>query len=366
MEKTKIGIIGCGNIVGAYFQGCGMFPMLEIKACADIMPDRAEKVAKEYGCQAMTVDELLADPEIKIVINLTIPRVHAEVSLQVIEAGKSVHTEKPLAVAREDGKKVLQAAEANGVRVGCAPDTFLGAGIQTCAKLINDGWIGKPIAATAFMMGHGPEAWHPDPEFFYKVGGGPMFDMGPYYLTALITLLGPATRVSGSTRITFPERLITSQPKFGTKVAVETPTHLAGTVDFASGAVATVVMSFDVWAANLPCIEIYGTEGSMSVPDPNCFGGPVKIRRAGADGWTEMPLSHGYATQGRGIGVADMAYAMKSGRKHRANGEQGYHVLDLMHSFAESSNSGKHVILESTCIQPKPLPVGLVHGWLDD
>lgn len=366
MEKVKVGIIGCGNIVGAYFQGCAMFPILEIKACADILFERAEKVAKEHGCLAMTVDEILADPEISIIINLTIPKVHAEVSLKIIEAGKSVHTEKPLAVTREDGKKILAAAAARGVKVGCAPDTFLGGGIQTCVKLINDGWIGKPVAATAFMMGHGPEAWHPDPEFFYKVGGGPMFDMGPYYLTALVTLMGPAKRVCGSTRITFPERLITSQPKFGTSVKVETPTHLAGTIDFANGAIATMVMSFDVWAANLPCIEIYGTEGSLSVPDPNCFGGPVKVRRAGAENWTEMPLSHGYSTQGRGIGVADMAYAIKSGRAHRACGEQGYHVLDLMHSFTDSSVSGKHVDLESTCNQPAPLPVGLVHGWLDE
>jgi len=366
MEKTKIGIIGCGNIVGAYFQGCGMFPSLEIKAVADIIPERATAVATANGCLAMSIDELLADPEIKIVINLTIPKVHAEVAMKVIAAGKSVHNEKPLAVTREDGKALLAAAAAKGVRIGCAPDTFMGGGIQTCIKLINDGWIGDPLAAMAFMVGFGPEGWHPDPEFFYKQGGGPMFDMGPYYLTALIALLGPATRVCGSTRITFPERLITSQPKFGTRVKVETPTHLAGTVDFACGAVATVAMSFDVRATNLPCIEIYGTEGSLSVPDPNCFGGTIKIRRAGAADWSEMPFSHGYTDQGRGIGVADMAYGLRTGRAHRACGEQAYHVLDIMHSFSDSSNSNKHIMLESTCNKPAPLPTGLVHGWLDE
>ena len=299
-------------------------------------------------------------------MNLTIPNAHASVALAAIEAGKSVHNEKPLAITREDAKKMLAAAKAKGVRVGGAPDTFMGGGIQTCVKLIDDGWIGEPIGASAFMMCHGHESWHPDPEFYYKAGGGPMFDMGPYYLTALVALMGPAKRVTGSTRITFPERTITSAPKFGTKVVVDVPTHVAGIVDFANGAIGTIITSFDVWAAELPNIEIYGTLGSLKVPDPNGFGGPIRMRRAGASEWSDVPLSHGYADNSRGIGVADMAYALRSGRPHRASGELANHVLDIMHAFHDASDAGKHIELQSKCARPKPLPMGLRHGLLDE
>ena len=260
---------------------------------------------------------------------------------------------------------MLAMASGRGVRVGCAPDTFLGRGIQTAVKLINDGRIGEPVAATAFMTCHGHESWHPDPEFYYKPGGGPMFDMGPYYLTALVNMMGPARRVTGSAQISFPERTITSEPKRGTKITVDVPTHIAGVMDFASGAVATLITSFDVWAANLPRIEVYGAEGSLSVPDPNSFGGPVRLFRPGGDGWQDVPLTHGYAEQNRGIGVADMAYAMRSGRAHRASGELAYHVLDIMHAFHDASDTGRHVELESACPQPAPLPTGLQPGTLD-
>ncbi|MGB9619909.1 MAG: Gfo/Idh/MocA family protein, partial [Armatimonadota bacterium] len=301
MKPAKVGIVGCGNISGIYFKAGQTFEAIEITACADIIMDRAKAKAEEFGCKAVTVDELLADPEIEIVMNLTIPAAHAEVAFKAIEAGKSVHNEKPLAITREDGKKMLEMAKARGVRVGCAPDTFMGAGIQTCIKLIDDGWIGEPIGATAFMLCHGHESWHPDPEFYYKAGGGPVFDMGPYYITALVAMMGAARRVTGSARVTFPERTITSKPKYGTKIKVDVPTHVAGVIDFANGAIATIIQSFDVWGHNLPRIEIYGTEGSMSVPDPNGFGGPVKVMRPGGE-WTEMPLSHGYAENSRGIG----------------------------------------------------------------
>jgi predicted dehydrogenase len=365
MKPAKVGIIGCGNISGIYFQAGKTFEAIDVVACADLVPDRAKAKAEEHGCKAVTVDQLLKDPEIEIVMNLTIPIAHAEVAFKAIEAGKSVHNEKPLAITREDGRKMLAMAKAKGVRVGCAPDTFMGGGIQTCIKLIDDGWIGEPIAATAFMLCHGHESWHPDPEFYYKAGGGPMFDMGPYYLTALVAMLGPAKRVTGSARITFPERTITSQPKNGTKIKVDVPTHVAGVMDFANGAVCTIIQSFDVWGHNLPCIQVYGTEGSMDVPDPNGFGGPVKVRRPGGD-WLETPLSHGYANESRGIGVADMAYGLRSGRDHRPNGELAYHVLDIMHAFHDASDQGKHITLESTCKRPKPLPMGLKPGTLDE
>ena len=226
--------------------------------------------------------------------------------------------------------------------------------------------MGEPVAATAFMTGHGHESWHPDPDFYYQPGGGPMFDMGPYYLTALVVLLGPIRRVTGSARITFPERTITSQPRRGAKIQVNTPTHVAGVMDFASGAVGTVITSFDVWAAQLPRIEIYGSEGSLSVPDPNGFGGPVRIRRPGATEWSEIPLTHAYAKQSRGLGVADMACALRSGRPHRASGELAYHVLDAMHAFHDASREGRHVELASACARPAPLPMGLREGALDE
>lgn len=282
MSKVKVGIIGCGNISDIYLKNCTqVFDNLEVVSCADLIRERAEQKAEEYNIKACSVEELLSDPEIEIVINLTIPKAHAEVCLAALEAGKHVYVEKPLAITREDGKEILETAKEKGLLVGGAPDTFLGAGLQTCRKLIEDGWIGQPIGATAFMVNHGHESWHPDPEFYYKVGGGPMFDMGPYYLTALISLMGPIKRVTGSARITFPERLITSEPKYGTKISVDVPTHVAGIMDFESGAIGTILTSFDVWGSQLPRIEVYGTTGSMIVPDPNTFGGPVLIKRAG-------------------------------------------------------------------------------------
>lgn len=365
MQPAKVGIIGCGAISGIYFQAGRTFEMLDIVACADLIRERAEAKAKEFGCKAVTVEELLADPEIEIVLNLTIPNAHASIAQAAVEAGKSVHNEKPLTITREEGRKLLATAKEKGVRVGCAPDTFMGAGIQTCRKLIDDGVIGEPIAATAFMMCHGHEGWHPDPEFYYKVGGGPMFDMGPYYLTALVNLIGPVKRVSGSTRITFPERVIGSEPKKGQVIKVDVPTHVAGLMEFANGAIGTIITSFDVWAAELPRIEIYGTKGTLSVPDPNGFGGPVRVFLP-QEGWKEVSLTHGYEENSRGIGVADMAYALRSGRKHRASGELAYHVLDIMHAFHDASDQGKRVDLESTCVRPAALPVGLKPGTLDE
>ncbi len=364
-SRVKVGLVGCGNISAIYFKNCLSFGMLDLVACADLIPERAKDKAAEHKAKALSVRALLADPEIQIVLNLTIPRAHAEVALAALEAGKSVYNEKPLAIRREDAQRMLELAGAKGLRIGGAPDTFLGGGIQTCRKLIDDGWIGQPVAAAAFMMCHGHESWHPDPEFYYKVGGGPMFDMGPYYLTALVNLLGPVRRVTGSARATFPERTITSQPKHGTVIKVDVPTHVAGVLDFASGAIGTIVTSFDVWDHHMPCIEIYGSEGALAVPDPNTFGGPVMVRRAGADKWSEVPLTHGYSQNSRGLGLADMAQGILAGRAHRASAELTYHVLDLMHAFHNASQEGRHVELVSTCSRPAALPLGLAEWALD-
>lgn len=361
----KVGIIGCGNISQAYFNASKTFRMLEVTACADLNMDAARAKATENKVKAVTVDELLTDPEIGAVINLTIPKAHAEISLRALENGKHVHSEKPLAISREDGKKILALAKKRKLRVGCAPDTFLGAGLQTCRKLVDDNWIGRPVAGTAFMMGHGPEAWHPNPSFFYQKGAGPMFDMGPYYITALIHLLGPVKRVCANTTAAQKERMATCKEHFGEMLKVDVPTHYSGSLEFHNGAIITLTISFDVWKHGHAPIELYGIEGSLQVPDPNTFGGQVRVFRPGNPDWREQAYSHGYADNMRSIGLADMICAIKSGRPHRCNGEMAYHVLDVFYALEESSASGRHVTLESTCAQPAPLPTGLPNGLLD-
>ncbi|AZN43164.1 Gfo/Idh/MocA family protein [Paenibacillus albus] len=358
MKRVKVGVVGCGNISQIYFTNLKKYDEIDLVAAADIDLERAKQRAEEFGLEkAYTVEQLLADPEIEIVVNLTIPKAHASVCLQALEAGKHVYVEKPLAVTREEGKKVLELAAAKGLRVASAPETFLGGGIQTCRKLIDDGAIGTPVSISGFMLGGGPEGWHPDPEFFYELGGGPMFDMGPYYLTAYITLLGPIRRVTGSAVISYPERTITSEKKNGKVITVETPTHIAGVLDFHSGAVGTLITSFDTKAGtSLPNIEVHGSEGSILVPDPNTFGGPVKVRKLGGE-WEEVALTHGNTDNNRGIGVADMARAIVEGRTHRANGAMAYHVLEAMHGFHDASRDGKHYTMESTCERPEAMPV---------
>ena len=366
MAKTQVGVIGCGTISGIYLKNSAWFDFFEIVACADIFRASAEARAKEFGIpRVLTVEELLADPEISVVLNLTVPAAHAEVALRSVQAGKSVYNEKPLTLTREEGQQLLAEARARGVRVGCAPDTFLGAGIQTCRQLIDEGVIGAPVAATAFFANHGPEGWHPNPEFYYQPGAGPMFDMGPYYLTALINLVGPVQRVSASARATFPTRTIGSEAKKGQLIQVNTPTHIASTLDFANGAIGTLVTSFDVWGHTLPRIEIYGSEGALSVPDPNRYDGPVRLRRAGEKEWTDVPITRSYIENSRIVGVADMIQAARSGRPHRASGDLAYHVLDIMHATLDSSVKGQHVAIASTCERPAPLPEGLAVGQLD-
>ncbi|GIO68544.1 Gfo/Idh/MocA family oxidoreductase [Paenibacillus sp. FSL M7-1455] len=367
MKKMNVGIIGCGNISSIYFENLKTFPAVEVTACADLDLGRAKEKAERFGiAKGCTVAELLADPEIELVVNLTIPAAHGQVCLDILEAGKHVYVEKPLAVTREEGQAILAKAEEKGLLVGSAPDTFLGGGIQTCIKLIADGWIGTPVAATAFMMGRGHEHWHPDPEFYYAKGGGPMFDMGPYYLTALVAMLGPIKRIAGMAKISYPERTITSAKKFGQTIPVETATHVAGVLDFHGGAIGTMITSFDVFGGSrLPCIEIYGSQGTLVVPDPNTFGGPVTLKRHDSQEWKEIPLSHGYTGNSRGIGVLDMVYALKSGRKNRVSGDLGFHVLEAMHAFHDSSEQDRYYIMKSSCERPEPIPQHLPYGVMD-
>jgi predicted dehydrogenase len=359
-SPLRIGLIGCGTISNAYFKGFKPFPhLIEVVACADIDLARARAKAAEHGvAKGCAVADLLADPEVELVLNLTIPGAHAEVNFQALAAGKHSYSEKPFALAYGDGLKTLREARNRNLRVGCAPDTVLGQGIQTCRQLIDEGAIGKPIAATANMMSRGPESWHPNPEFYYQLGGGPLFDMGPYYLTSLVTLLGPLKSVSALGRISFPERTITSQPFHGKRVKVETPTHLCAAVDFQNGSIGTISMSFDIWQHGAPRLEIYGTEGSLQCPGPNTFGGPVQIWTPKKNQWTDVPLKQP-APIGRGLGVADLADALKTGRQHRANGEIALHVVEVMEAFHASSDSGRRIDLQSNCEQPAPMPDGI-------
>lgn len=365
-RKTSLGIIGCGNISTTYLKAPRLFDILQVVACADIDMEKARTQAEKFGIpKVCSVEDLLADPEVEIAVNLTVPSAHAEIALKAIAAGKAIYGEKPLAIRRADGTAILEAARAQHLRVGNAPDTFLGGGFQTCIKLINDGQIGTPVAATAFMLNHGMEWWHPDPYFFYQPGAGPMFDIGPYYLTALIAMMGPVRRVTASAQVTFPERTVTSAQNYGAKIPVNTPTHIAGIMEFASGAIGTILTSFDVWHHRLPFIEIYGTEGSLSTPDPNRFDGPVYLRHARDETWREIPHTHVYTGNSRGLGIADMAHAMRSGRMHRANGEMANHVLDVIESFMEAAQEGRHITLNSTCARPEPLSPG-ANPWKDD
>lgn len=362
-------MVGCGAISAAYFKMAAKLPDIEMVACADLDMDRAKARAAEFGVpRALPVEELLGDDQVEIVLNLTVPKAHAPVALRSLESGKHTYAEKPLGVDREEGREILEAATARGLRVGCAPDTFMGAGIQTARKAIEDGSIGQPVAFTAFMMGRGHESWHPSPEFYYEVGGGPMFDMGPYYLTALLNLLGPVRRISGMASIAIPERIITSQPKHGKKITVETPDHICGMMEFENGAVGTLITTFATLHAaydGKTPITVFGTEGTLRVPDPNGFDGPVYVRRAGDEEWQELP--HAFPTgYGRAIGIADMAHAIRTGRPHRANGEQAFAVLDLMQGFLDSSGEGKDLAPVRPYERPAPMATGLPYGVLDD
>jgi predicted dehydrogenase len=363
-STVRTGIVGCGCISQRYIEASKTFGILDVVACTDLDMGLAKEKAKENDLVAMSFDDMMADKEVQLILNLTPPKAHADVSCTALKAGKHVHSEKPLAVTREDGKRIIQTAREAGKRVTCAPDTFLGAGHQTARKVIDDGGIGRPIAGAAMFMGHGPERWHRNPAFFYDLGGGPMFDLGPYYVTALIHLLGPVKRVTAFTGKGFDERIAGHEDRKGERIPVKIPTHVAGSAEFMNGALVTVVTSFDVWGHHHPPIEIYGTEGSLRVPDPNGFGGPVKRLAAGEKEWEDVPLSYDYAENMRSIGAADLAHALQNGHDARCDVAMAYHVLDVMHAFGDSAASGRHVEIKSTCKQPVPLPIGLPHGQL--
>ena len=355
VSPVGVGIIGCGNISPAYLKALPGFGGVAVRGVADANPAAAAARGDEFEVPVRTVDALLADPDIELIINLTTPQSHLEVGLAALAAGKHVHSEKPLATRFADGARLMAAARAAGRRVGCAPDTFLGGGHQTCRRAVDAGRIGAPIGGTATFMCPGHERWHPNPDFYYKAGGGPMLDMGPYYLTALVNLLGPVESVAGMVGTPRAERTIGSMPRRGERIAVEVPTHVAGTLRFAGGAIVQIATSFDVAGHRHAPIELYGTEGTLMVPDPNRFGGPVEFLPTGGE-WQEIPVEAPYADGNyRGIGAADLAGAIRHGRPHRASGALALHVLEVMEAFGRSSESGRHVAIETRVERPAPL-----------
>jgi predicted dehydrogenase len=353
-SRTKnVGIIGAGYISKAYLDS--RFPQFKILCCGDLIPENAELRAREFGIHARSVESILADPYLDVILNLTIPQSHVTVSLAAIEAGKHVYSEKPIALSREEARPLLEATAAKGLRIGCAPDTFLGGAHQTARKLVDDGAIGKPIGGSAFFMNSGPESWHPGPEFFYRKGAGPVFDMGPYYITALVNLLGPVKRVVSLGRNTRPKRVIGSGPREGTEFDAEVLTFVTAILEFKSGPLVTFISSFDVVGHGHPPIEIYGTEGTLQVPDPNYFGGTVRVIRKGGR-WTDVAHSHSFGDANhRGIGLADMVASLMSGADHRASGMLAFHALEVLQAIIEIADGNHAFELNSTCERPRPL-----------
>jgi len=376
MKETKamnVGIVGCGMIARQYLGVLGQTRWLSPVACADLVPERAEAACstleeKEWGkARPASLEEILADDDIDLVLNLTNPKGHYPITLQALEAGKHVHSEKPLAMTREEGRQLLAAAESNGVRLGCAPDTFLGCGHQTARAVIDSGRIGEPSMVTLFMLGSGPDGYGENPEVFFQAGAGPLMDVGVYYLTDAVQLLGSIQRVTASAKSTFPERLMRSGKLAGTKIKVEAPTHVTAALEFESGILGTLIASFDILGGHhLAPVEVHGTEGSLSVPDPNGFGGNGAFKAArSSEPWEAIEPTHGTSGMARGTGAADLAAAVANGRPHRASGELAYHVLDVALAIHESAGSGSAVDVESTVERPSPFAEGIVEDIED-
>ena len=367
----KVGVIGCGNIADIYFKNSKKyFNNFEIIACADIKEEASKSFAEKYNVRQLSVDDILADNEIEFIINLTIPNVHYEVSKSILESKKHSYSEKPLSIEFDDGKQLNEISKNNNVYVGCAPDTFLGAGIKTARKLIDDNTIGKIQLGSISMAVPGHEIWHPNPDFYYQYGGGPILDMGPYYFTALVNLLGPVVNVDSKIKAVYEKRVIGSGDRKGQEVKVDIPTSIISHLEFKSGALIDAFFSFDVWKHNKNHIELYGDKGSIIVADPNMFGGPVYTRLDLGGKWTEhethnlelgkiniksqssraneSPTNANY----RGAGLSEMAYSIENNSGHMCNGELSLHVLDIIQSIMRSAKSKKTEVLSTKCKIP--------------
>ncbi len=363
-SPLNVGIIGVGKISEQYFESFPSLPGLKLVAVADLDGARADRAAREQGVESLTVDGLLADPRIDAVLNLTIPAAHVEIGMRALAAGKHVYAEKPLALAPDEAEGMLVLADTRGLRVGSAPDTVLGTGVQTARQLLDDGRIGSPVGASAFWSAPGHELWHPAPQFYYEPGGGPLFDMGPYYLTALVTLLGPVVRLSGAAGRSERNRTVATGPLQGQPIGVGVDTHINAILEHASGVSSTITVSFEVWRSRAPFIEVFGTGGTISVPDPNFFSKPVEVWTPERGEWSVVPESAGYADAGRGYGLADMAHAIETGRPHRASGELAFHVLEIMHEVLRAGREHRVIELTSTVERPDVVPFGArPHDW---
>ena len=375
MFPFRIGLIGCGRISDVYLRVCSGFEELEVVACASLDIEEARAKAARYGIpRACTPEEILAAPDIDCVLNLTVPAAHAEIALGALEAGKHVYSEKPFVTDRAAGRSILALAAEKGLVVGNAPDTFLGGRWQTCRKLIEQEVIGRPTGVSAFAGTHGVERHNPNPDFYYQAGGGPLLDLGPYYLTAMVFLLGPIERVCGLSRRTFDRRMIENGPRHGEWMDVEVDTHSLGLLEFASGAIGSMTMSFDIWDSEMPRLEIYGEEGTICIPDPdpvhgaNIFQGEVWVRTRETSRWTHQPRAEGrehwqvaenthrFNADSRGLGLLDLAYAVRDRRPARASGEMAQHVFEVMSGIMDASRSGTRRMVRSTCAVPLPLP----------
>jgi predicted dehydrogenase len=366
--SVGVGIVGCGNISEVYLVNAKLFRDIHVVACADIDVEAAKRQAGRHGVVAASVPDLLKRDDVDVVLNLTIPEAHAEVSLSALEGGKHVYSEKPLATTVLDGERILAAAERCRLRLGAAPDTILGAGYQTARRAIDAGKIGRPLSAVAAIMSHGVEHWHPNPGFFFRKGAGPVLDMGPYYVSALVSLLGAVSSVQAAAKIGFAERMVsTPGSKFlGQTIRVETATSVQALPEFASGAQATFLASWDVWKHSLPPIELHGEIASLRLPDPNWFGGRVEIAE-GLGGWRAIsarrepfaaanwPLSKPAHANYRGLGLADMARAIVEGRLHRADGRFALHALAVMTGMLHAAADGRRVAITVPCERPEPL-----------
>jgi predicted dehydrogenase len=356
---TRIGIIGCGTISSAYLRSLARFPEVEVVAVADLDAQRAEAKAAQHGVrESLTPAALLAHPGIDLVVNLTVPGAHAAISEVALRAGKGVYSEKPLAVTAAEAAALVALAAERRLPLGCAPDTFLGAGLQSSLRALTEGVVGRPFAAVAHMVGRGPESWHHDPAFFYRPGAGPLFDMGPYYVTALVAIFGPVAAVTAEASRMLDEREIGAGPAVGTRFPVEVDTHVTALLRFASGASASLLTSFDVAASALPRFEVFGEAGTMAIPDPNTFGGPVRVRGIGDDAWRELPLDPGFSDDVRGLGAIEMMDAFRQGRVPRASGALAAHVLEVLEAALRSAATGARVSVVSRPIAPTPLVDG--------
>ena len=373
MAKRGVGIIGCGNISAAYLRLAPMFRDIEVRAVADINREAAEARAQEFDVRPETVDDLLAADDLEIVVNLTVPAAHFEVSARVLEAGKHVYSEKPFVLSLVEGAELKRIAEPHGLRIGSAPDTFLGGAHQQARALIDDGTVGKVTSGTAFVMSHGMEHWHPNPDFFFLPGAGPVLDIGPYYVTNLVQLLGPVERVVALASTPETERTILSEPRRGERIPVKTPTTIHALLQFASGAVVTMCTSWDVWGHGHKPMELYGTEASLDVPDPNFFGGNLILTKANAGPETVTPWKHpfGVANQDtranyRTAGLADMAQAIGEKRPHRCSMELALHAVEVMTGILKAGESGAFVDMTTTCERPAALDPESARGLLVD